>query len=160
MRTALVETLVDMADADDRIFLLTADLGFSVVERFAQRHPRRFINVGVAEQNMIGIATGLAQLGFVPFCYSIATFASMRGYEQVRNGPVLHRLPVSDDIGAALRQRQGVLGRTLDIVLAYERHDLERLARSRLEPTTVVIAYRHALAWVGRITRGLEAAPA
>jgi transketolase len=94
MRTALVETLVEMADADDRIFLLTADLGFSVVERFAQRHPRRFVNVGVAEQNMIGIATGLAQLGFMPFCYSIATFASMRGYEQVRNGPVLHRLPV------------------------------------------------------------------
>jgi len=94
MRTALIESLVELADVDDRIFLLTADLGFTVVERFAERHPRRFINVGVAEQNMIGIATGLAQAGFVPFCYSIATFASMRGYEQVRNGPVLHRLPV------------------------------------------------------------------
>ena len=50
--------------------------------------------MGVVEQNLAGIATGLAQAGYVPFIYSIANFVSMRCYEQIRNGPVLHRLPV------------------------------------------------------------------
>ena len=65
-----------------------------VLEPFSERFPDRFFNVGVAEQNMVGIATGLAEAGFVPFVYSIATFASMRPYEFIRNGPVLHDLPV------------------------------------------------------------------
>lgn len=94
MRRALVGTLTDLAAKDPRIMLLTADLGFSVVEIFARAFPRRFLNVGVAEANMIGIATGLAAEGMIPFVYSIATFATMRCYEQFRNGPILHRLPV------------------------------------------------------------------
>jgi transketolase len=60
----------------------------------AERLNERFINVGVAEQNMVGVATGLAEAGLVPFIYSIATFASMRPYELIRNGPLLHELPV------------------------------------------------------------------
>lgn len=74
--------------------LLTGDLGYSVLEPFRDAHPKRFYNVGVAEQNMLGMATGLAEAGFMPFAYSIATFASMRAYEFIRNGAVLHRLPV------------------------------------------------------------------
>jgi transketolase len=94
VRTAFIETLLDLAAKDPRVLLLTADLGFSVLERFAKAFPGRFVNVGVAEANMMGLATGLALDGWKPYVYSIATFASMRGYEQVRNGPVLHRLPV------------------------------------------------------------------
>ena len=94
MRNALIQSLVEVGDADERVLLLTGDLGFSVVEPFSSRFPKRFINVGVAEQNMVGIATGLAEAGFMPFVYSIATFASMRPYEFIRNGPVLHGLPV------------------------------------------------------------------
>jgi transketolase len=94
MRTGFIEALIELAADDDRVFLLTADLGWSVVEPFAERFPDRFLNVGVAEQNMLGVATGLAQTGYVPFVYSIATFSSMRCYEQIRNGPILHRLPV------------------------------------------------------------------
>lgn len=94
MRTALVETLTELAREDDRIFLLTADLGWGVVEKFAAEHPTRFQNVGVAEANMAGVGAGLALAGFVPYLYSIATFTSMRCYEQVRNGAVLHGLPV------------------------------------------------------------------
>src|SRR5580704_11884476 len=94
MRAEFVAELCELAEADERIVLLTADLGFSVVEPFVSRHPERFVNVGVAEQNLIGLATGLAHDGFVPFVYSIATFASMRPYEFIRNGPVLHQLPV------------------------------------------------------------------
>jgi transketolase len=83
-----------MARRDRRIFLLTADLGWSVLEPFAEEFPDRFLNVGVAEQNLAGVATGLAQTGYVPFIYSIANFVSMRCFEQLRNGPVLHHLPV------------------------------------------------------------------
>lgn len=94
MRTAFIETLLELAKKDKRICLLTGDLGFTVLEKFAETYPDRFYNVGVAEANMIGLATGLALEGWIPYVYSIATFASMRGYEQIRNGPVLHQLPV------------------------------------------------------------------
>jgi transketolase len=94
MRAALIETLMELAERDPKVFLLTADLGFSVVERFASRYPTRFLNVGVAEANMIGIATGLATRQYTPYCYSMSTFTTMRAYEQIRDGPVLHGLPV------------------------------------------------------------------
>ena len=94
MRKAFFSALADLADSDPRVVLLTGDLGFMAVEPFAERHPGRFINAGVAEQNMVGMATGLAEGGYVPFVYSIATFAALRSYEFIRNGPVLHDLPV------------------------------------------------------------------
>src|SRR5438093_8078761 len=94
MRTAFVRTLTDLAARDDRIVLLTGDLGWSVVEPFAERFPQRFFNAGVAEQNMVGVATGLAEAGFIPFVYSIVTFATLRPYEFIRNGPIQHRLRV------------------------------------------------------------------
>lgn len=94
MRKAFIKKLVELAEKDPRIHLLTGDLGFFVVEPFADRFPDRFINAGVAEQNMMGMATGMAESGLIPFVYSIATFATLRPYEFIRNGPVLHNLPV------------------------------------------------------------------
>lgn len=94
MRSEFARALVDLAERDERVVLLTGDLGFTVLEPFAERHPDRFFNVGVAEQDMVGIATGLAESGYIPFAYSIATFATMRPFEFIRNGPVLHELPV------------------------------------------------------------------
>ncbi|HOW89024.1 MAG TPA: transketolase C-terminal domain-containing protein [Elusimicrobiales bacterium] len=94
MRGAFVKTLIELAAGDRRVLLLTGDIGYMALEPFAERFPDRFFNVGVAEQNMLGIATGLAEAGFVPFVYSIATFVSLRPYEFIRNGPVLHSLPV------------------------------------------------------------------
>ncbi|MDQ6775775.1 MAG: 1-deoxy-D-xylulose-5-phosphate synthase [Actinomycetota bacterium] len=94
MRRELVESLVQLAADDERIVLLTGDLGFAALEPFTERFPDRFFNAGVAEQNMVGMATGLAEAGFTPYVYSISTFASMRPYEFIRNGPVLHGLPV------------------------------------------------------------------
>lgn len=94
MRDAFVSALCDLAEADPRVVLLTADLGWGALEPFARAFPDRFLNVGVAEQNMIGVATGLALEGAVPFAYSIATFATLRCYEQFRDGPALHGLPV------------------------------------------------------------------
>ena len=94
MRKAFIDALSRLAAADERIILLTGDLGYMVVEPFRARFPDRFINVGVSEQNMIGIATGLAEGGWRPYTYSIATFAALRPFEFIRNGPVLHHLPV------------------------------------------------------------------
>ena len=93
MRKAFVDGARGARRQRPRVLLLTGDLGFMAVEPFAERHPDRFINVGVAEQNMVGMATGLAEAGYVPFVYSIATFAALRAYEFIRNGPVLHELP-------------------------------------------------------------------
>jgi transketolase len=94
MRSEFAAALTELAARDERVVLLTGDLGFMVWEPFMERFPDRFINVGVAEQNMLGLATGLAEAGLRPYCYSIATFATLRPYEFLRNGPLLHRLPV------------------------------------------------------------------
>lgn len=94
MRQKLIEELCRAARTDGRLVLLTADLGFGVLDQFAEEFPDRFFNVGVAEQSLIATATGLAEAGFIPYCYSIATFASLRGLEFIRNGPVAHSLPV------------------------------------------------------------------
>jgi len=94
VRRAFIRTLVDLARDDERIVLMTGDLGYTVVEPFADQFPSRFFNVGVAEQNLLGLATGLAESGFVPFVYSMTTFIVLRAYEFIRNGPIAHRLPV------------------------------------------------------------------
>lgn len=64
------------------------------IEPFIEAFPERFFNVGVAEQNMLGIATGMAEAGMVPYVYSIAPFAALRPYEFIRDGPLVHDLPV------------------------------------------------------------------
>jgi len=94
MRAEFLDKIFKIAETDERLVFMTADLGFGVVEKFAERFPDRFINVGVAEQAMIASATGLAEAGMVPYCYSIATFTSLRALEFTRNGPIAHGLPV------------------------------------------------------------------
>jgi transketolase len=94
MRKAFVNTLIDLASHDPRIILLAGDLGFMILEPFVKQLPERFFNVGVAEQNLVGIATGLAEAGFIPFVYSISNFAVLRPYEFIRNGPVMHQFQV------------------------------------------------------------------
>ena len=71
LRRSFASTLAEIAATDDRIVLLTGDLGYMALEPFAETFPDRFVNVGVAEQNMVAMATGLAEAGFIPYCYSI-----------------------------------------------------------------------------------------
>src|ERR1051326_3036308 len=94
MRKAFVEALLEIASRDKRVVLLTGDLGFMVLEPFMKAFPDRFLNAGVAEQNMVGMATGLADAGYIPFVYSIVPFSVIRPLEFIRNGPIYHRLPV------------------------------------------------------------------
>jgi transketolase len=131
VRRAFVETLVDVAARDPRVLLLTADLGFNALEPFADKFPERFFNVGVAEQNMVGLATGLAEAGFIPFVYSIAPFAVLRPYEFIRNGPIQHRLPVRIvGVGGGLEYGTNGLSHYM----------LEDIAVMRAQPGLTVIA--------------------
>lgn len=94
MRNRFIQLLCTWAEEDDSIYLLTADLGFSVLEPFAEAFPKRFINVGIAEQNMIGIAAGLSLRGKKVFVYSIVNFGTLRCLEQIRNDVCYHNANV------------------------------------------------------------------
>ncbi|WIH82891.1 hypothetical protein NEI00_07735 [Brachyspira pilosicoli] len=94
MRKTFINTLIECAKKDDSIFVLVGDLGFSVFEEFASLFPDRYINVGVAEQNMTGIASGLAHEGYKVITYSIGNFNTLRCFEQIRNDVCYHNLNV------------------------------------------------------------------
>jgi len=131
MRGAFFRALVDLADQDERVHLVVGDLGFGVVEEFARRFPKRFLNAGVAEQNMTGIAAGLALSGKIVFTYSIANFPTLRCLEQVRNDVCYHNANVKIvAVGGGLAY--GALGAT--------HHATEDLAILRALPRMVVVA--------------------
>lgn len=90
MRSTFIATLLDVAEQDPNVWLLCGDLGYSVLEPFQQRFPERFCNVGVAEQNMAGMAAGLAHAGKTVFIYSIGNFPTFRCLEQLRNDVCYH----------------------------------------------------------------------
>lgn len=94
MRTAFINQLLEEARHNERVFLLVGDLGYSVVEPFAQEFPDRFLNVGIAEQNMAGVAAGLAMTGYNVYIYSIGNFPTLRCFEQIRNDIAYHKANV------------------------------------------------------------------
>lgn len=93
MRNAFASTIISQFNQDD-CFFLTGDLGFMALEEVEKSFKSRFVNAGVAEQNMIGVAAGLAREGFKVFAYSIAPFCYARPFEQIRNDVCLANLPV------------------------------------------------------------------
>tara|TARA_Y100001970_G_C14222841_1_gene853732 strand:+ start:624 stop:1550 length:927 start_codon:yes stop_codon:yes gene_type:complete len=94
MRKAFANTLIKIAKKDKKIIFLTGDLGFGVFDEFKKKFPERYINVGVAESQMVSMAAGLALEGFKPIVYSIASFLLRRAYEQIRISVCYHNLPV------------------------------------------------------------------
>ena len=131
MRNTFVSTLCELAERDERVWLLCGDLGYSVLEKFSARFPDRYVNVGVAEQNMTGVAAGLALAGKVVFTYSIANFPIMRCLEQVRNDICYHRLNVKIvAVGCGLPY--GTHG--------YTHHGVEDVAVMRALPNMTVVA--------------------
>tara|TARA_B110000977_G_scaffold2938_1_gene4051 strand:- start:760 stop:1230 length:471 start_codon:yes stop_codon:yes gene_type:complete len=85
MRREFAKKLYDAMEKDDRIFLITADLGYGVLDDIRRDFPKRAINIGSSEMLMVGIAVGLAQSGYVPVCYSITPFLLYRPFELIRN---------------------------------------------------------------------------
>jgi transketolase len=108
MRNTFIRTLEEQCLKDDDIYIVSGDAGFGVFERFRELKPDRFINVGVAEANMIGYASGLTMTGFNVFVYNIIPFVLYRCYEQVRNDICYQRLPVTlVGIGSGLTYAPG-----------------------------------------------------
>ncbi len=136
MRTAFVDVLFEEAQRDPSIALLTGDLGFGVLERFSEKLPEQFLNCGVAEQSMIGVAAGMAASGYKVFVYSIANFPTLRCLEQIRNDVAYHRLNVTIvSVGAGFAY--GTLG--------YSHFGLEDLAVMRAIPGMDIICPSDAL---------------
>jgi transketolase len=131
MRTTFIRTLTEEAANDSRITLLVGDLGFGVVVDFANRFPRQFLNAGVAEQNMTGIAAGMALAGKVVFTYSIANFPTLRCIEQIRNDVCYHNADVVV-VAVGGGYSYGALGMT--------HHATEDLGVLRMLPRMTVLA--------------------
>lgn len=131
MRSAFVRTLLNLAGQDSRIALVVGDLGFGVVDKFAEQYPAQFVNAGVAEQNMTGIAAGMALCGKVVFTYSIANFPTLRCIEQIRNDVCYHNANVKIvSVGGGLAY--GALG--------ISHHATEDVAMMRVLPNITVVA--------------------
>jgi transketolase len=131
MRNAFIDELVTLAEQHPHIALVVGDLGFSVIEPFADRFPDRFINAGVAEQNMTGLAAGMASEGYHVFTYSIANFPTFRCAEQIRNDVDYQKLPVTAvAVGGGLAY--GALG--------YSHHAVQDYALMRSMPNLLIAA--------------------
>jgi len=131
MRTAFITELIEQARVRSDIFLIVGDLGYSVVEPFAKEFPDRFLNAGVAEQNMTGMAAGLASEGYKVFTYSIANFSTLRCLEQIRNDICYHQLPVMV-VAVGGGMAYGNLG--------YSHHAVQDIAIMRTLPGICVLA--------------------
>ena len=129
MRNAFIDELILQARRNPNIALIVGDLGYSVVEPFADEFPDRFINAGVAEQNMMGLAAGMASEGYHVFTYSIANFPTFRCAEQIRNDVDYHNLPVTVvSVGGGLAY--GALG--------YSHHAVQDYALMRAMPNMLI----------------------
>lgn len=130
MRNSFVRVLMEIAEADKRVFLLTPDMGFSVLESFRNAFPERFVNTGIAEQNTIGVAAGLAMSGYVVYVYSIIPFVTMRCFEQVRVDLAYQQTNVKI-IGVGAGYTYGPAGAT--------HHAIEDIAIMRALPNMTVL---------------------
>ena len=131
MRNAFIDELILQARTNPNIALIVGDLGYSVVEPFAEEFPERFVNAGVAEQNMMGVAAGMASEGYHVFTYSIANFPTFRCAEQIRNDIDYHQLPVTVvSVGGGLSY--GALG--------YSHHAVQDYAVLRSGPNMLIAA--------------------
>jgi len=115
MRARIIDAIFRNMATNRDIFFVTADMGINLVEKFAEHYPDRFLNVGIAEQNMIGVCAGLANLGYRPFAYTISNFAVHRCFEQIRNEIGLHTLPITI-LGTSTGYDNAPLGPTHHIV--------------------------------------------
>jgi len=131
MRNAFLDTLFELALHDERIVFITGDLGYRVVEKFMEQRPQQFLNVGVAEANMTGLAAGMSREGKIVFTYSIANFPTLRCLEQIRNDICYHDANVKIvSVGGGFAY--GSLGVT--------HHATEDLSVMRTMPNLTVVA--------------------
>ncbi len=131
LRDVSIAALYALAEKDERIVVMTGDLGFTILDPFINNLPKQYINAGIAEQNMAGMAAGLALEGKIVFIYSIANFPTFRCLEQIRNDICYHELNVNI-LASGCGLTYGQLGMT--------HHATEDLAILRALPEMTVIA--------------------
>jgi transketolase len=131
VRDAFFEAMTELARDDERVWALTGDLGVGLFDDFERVAPGRFLNVGIAEQNLVGVAAGLAYAGQVPFAYSIAPFVTSRPHDQIRVDVAMANANVKL-VGVGGGLAYGYLGPT--------HHAIEDLALMRALPNLTVLA--------------------
>ncbi len=94
MRSIFSQAILAAAEADPKVLLLTGDHGYALFDEFRKHRPQQFINAGIAEQNMVGVAAGLAKAGFKPIVYGLSAFVPMRVLEQIKIDVCYENLPV------------------------------------------------------------------
>jgi transketolase len=129
MRVEFAQSVINAYDKNDKLVFITGDLGYMALEQVQQKYGERFINAGVAEQNMITVAAALAHEGFIPWAYSISPFVTLRPYEQIRNDVCLHNLPVKL-VGNGGGYGYGIMGAT--------HHNIEDIGAMRILPNMKV----------------------
>ena len=125
MRDEFARTMVALSRKRNDLVFITGDVGYLAIEPIAEAYGDRFINAGIAEQNMVSLAAGLAREGHLPWVYSIAPFVAFRPYEQIRTDVCLHRLPVKL-VGNGGGYGYGIMGAT--------HHALEDVGAMRVLP--------------------------
>ena len=84
MRRSFGKSIVELADRDEKIHVIVGDIGYRVFDEFREKHPDRFINMGICEQSMIGVSAGMALEGLKPWVYTITPFLIERPFEQIK----------------------------------------------------------------------------
>jgi transketolase len=125
MRDEFARTMVALFQSRSDLVFITGDVGYLAIEEIARIYGDRFINAGIAEQNMVSLAAGLAHEGQLPWVYSIAPFVAFRPYEQIRMDVCLHKLPVKL-VGNGGGYGYGIMGAT--------HHALEDVGAMRVLP--------------------------
>ena len=130
MRNTLIKMLLKEAEVNPKLYLIVGDLGWSVVEPFQKNFPDQFFNIGIAEQNMVGVGAGLASEGGHVFAYSIGSFPTWRCAEQLRNDIDYHQLSYTTvTVGSGVAY--GKLG--------YSHHAVQDIALMRSLPNTLIL---------------------
>ncbi|MFC0773732.1 transketolase family protein [Terrimonas alba] len=129
MRKEFAEAVIEFVGKNDKMVFLTGDLGYMALENVRDKLGQKFINAGVAEQNMVTMAAALAYEGFTPLIYSISPFITLRPYEQLRNDVCLHNLPVKI-IANGGGYGYGIMGST--------HHNIEDIGSMRILPNMKV----------------------
>lgn len=129
MRVEFAQAMINAFDRNANLAFVTGDLGYMALEKVQEKFGERFINAGVAEQNMVTVSAAMAHEGFVPFVYSISPFVTLRPYEQIRNDVCLHNLPVKL-VGNGGGYGYGIMGAT--------HHNIEDIGALRILPNMKV----------------------
>lgn len=123
MRVEFAQSMINAFDKNETLVFITGDLGYMALEKVQEKFGEKFINAGVAEQNMITVAAAMAYEGFLPWVYSISPFVTLRPYEQIRNDVCLHNLPVKL-VGNGGGYGYGIMGAT--------HHNIEDIGAMRI----------------------------